>query len=123
METVIKANQKRQIILFNVKLLKGKHTIFSIRKEEEKMSLLHKNSHECANSYLDLFEVPPTQMGLEASKIVEHQPISSITSNGPIEFSILGSDDDYLDASQIYLYFQKKHVSEKVKQKTWLILL
>jgi hypothetical protein len=72
------------------------------------MSVLHKDSYECANSDLDLFLVPPTQTSLETAKLVEHQPIAAITQSGPIEFNIIGSDDDYMDLSQTYLYLKAR---------------
>lgn len=86
-------------------------------KNKIKMSFINKYSNECANSDLDLFSVPPTQTSLESAKIVEYQPIASITNNGPIEFSVTGSDEDYVDASQIFLYLLtsiKKNKTEAV---------
>ena len=69
------------------------------------MSFLHKQSYECTKTELDLFEVPPTQISLEAVRIVEYFPIASID-NGPIEFFISGSSEEYIDLSQTFLYVQ-----------------
>jgi hypothetical protein len=71
------------------------------------MSFLHKQSYECSKTELDLFEVPPTQVSFEAARIVEYYPISVID-NGPIEFFISGSSDEYIDLSQTFLYIKAK---------------
>ena len=68
------------------------------------MSFLHKQSYECTKTELDLFEVPPTQIYLEAARIVEYFPIASID-NGPIEFFISGSSEEYIDLSQTFYMF------------------
>ena len=67
------------------------------------MSFLHKQSYECSKSELDLFQVPPTQISFEAARIVDYHPIANIE-NGPIEFFISGSSDEYIDLSQTFLY-------------------
>ena len=69
------------------------------------MSFLHKQSYECSKTELDLFEVPPTQVSFEAARIVEYYPIS-VADNGPIEFFISGSSDEYIDLSQTFLYIK-----------------
>ena len=66
------------------------------------MSFLTKHSNECASCELDLFTVPPTQTGIEYSRMVEHSPISKGT-DGPYEFKIAGAESYYLDLSQIYV--------------------
>jgi hypothetical protein len=71
------------------------------------MSFLQKQSYECSKTELDLFEVPPTQVSFEAARIVEYYPISVID-NGPIEFFISGSSDEYIDLSQTFLYIKAK---------------
>jgi len=71
------------------------------------MSFLHKQSYECSKTELDLFEVPPTQVSFEAARIVEYYPISVID-NGPIEFFISGSSDEYIDLSQTFLYIKAR---------------
>ena len=71
------------------------------------MSFLHKQSYECSKTELDLFEVPPTQVSFKAARIVEYYPIS-VVDNGPIEFFISGSSDEYIDLSQTFLYIKAK---------------
>jgi hypothetical protein len=71
------------------------------------MSFLHKQSYECTKSELDLFEVPPTQISFENARIVDYFPIANID-NGPIEFFISGSSDEYIDLSQTFLYIEGK---------------
>jgi len=79
------------------------------------MSFLHKQSYECTKSELDLFEVPPTQISFENARIIDYYPIANIE-NGPIEFFISGSSDEYIDLSQTYLYVEAqitKHEATK----------
>lgn len=71
------------------------------------MALLHDRSVECVKTELDLFTVPFTQTSLEKSTFVEIPPISAIT-DGPIEFYVSGSSEDYLDLNDSYLYLRVK---------------
>lgn len=61
------------------------------------MSFLHASSNECLKSELHLFELPPTQTTLEASRYIQYKPISSLTDDSPIEFVIPGAGEEYLD--------------------------
>ena len=72
------------------------------------MAFVHRQSCEGVKSELDLFTVPPTQNCIVASHVVEHQPTASLDSGGPIEFSIPGSGDDYIDLANTTLHVQVK---------------
>ena len=72
------------------------------------MAFVHRQSCEGVKSELDLFTVPPTQNCIVASHVVEHQPTASLDSGGPIEFSIPGSGDDYIDLANTMLHVQVK---------------
>ncbi|ELT93030.1 hypothetical protein CAPTEDRAFT_210574 [Capitella teleta] len=72
------------------------------------MAYLHPMSCECLKSELDLFSMPPTQTSIIGGQWVEYQPLSSLSTAGPIEFSISGSGDDYVDFSQSWLYVAAK---------------
>ncbi|ELT89957.1 hypothetical protein CAPTEDRAFT_198372 [Capitella teleta] len=72
------------------------------------MAYLHPMSCECLKSELDLFSMLPTQTGIIGGQWVEYQPLSSLSTSGPIEFSISGSGDDYVDVSQSWLYVAAK---------------
>ena len=50
------------------------------------MNFVHSKSEECSKTELDLFSVPPTQVNLEKGLWVEHQPMSSVSTAGPITF-------------------------------------
>ena len=65
-------------------------------------------SCECAKSELDLFAVPPTQTSVEHGQWIQHHPIASVTDNGPIEFFISGSGDEYIDLANTQLYVRAK---------------
>ena len=53
---------------------------------------------------LDIFTVPPTQTSIETGSWVEYNPIASIADGSPIEFTVSGSGQDYLDAANTQLY-------------------
>ena len=72
------------------------------------MAFVHRQSCEGVKSELNLFTVPPTQNSIVDSRIVEHQPLASLDSGGPIEFLIPVSGDDYLDLANTMLHVQVK---------------
>ena len=72
------------------------------------MAFVHPQSCECVKSELDLFSVPPTQTSIESGGWVEYNPISSITDTTPIEFSVSGSGQDYIDLANTQLYVRAK---------------
>ena len=72
------------------------------------MAFVHRQSCEGVKTELDLFTVPPTQNSIIDNHVVEHQPMSSLDSGGPIEFLIPGSGDDYLDLANTMLHVQAK---------------
>ena len=74
------------------------------------MAFVHRQSCEGVKSELDIFAVPPTQTSIEDGRWVEHQPLSSLDSGGPIEFVIPGTGDAYLDLANTYLLIRAKVV-------------
>jgi len=52
----------------------------------------------------DLFTVPPTQTSIQQAEWVEYQPLTSILGTAPIEFSVIGSGEEYVDLSNVMLY-------------------
>ena len=62
-------------------------------------------------SELDLFAVPPTQTSIEEGGWIEHQPLTSLDSGGPIEFILPGTGDAYLDLANTYLLVRAKIVN------------
>ena len=60
---------------------------------------------------LDLFSLPPTQTSIEKSQWVEYHPIANISDGGPIEFSISGSGEEYIDLALTQLYVRVKVVN------------
>ena len=61
---------------------------------------------ECIKSELDLFSTPPLNTSMEKGNEVEFRPISTLTSEGPIEFNVSPTDEDYLDVGRTKLYLQ-----------------
>ena len=72
------------------------------------MAFVHPQSCECMKSELDIFTVPPTQTSIESGNWVEYNPIASIADGSPIEFTVSGSGQDYLDAANTQLYVKAK---------------
>ncbi|PIK33587.1 hypothetical protein BSL78_29602 [Apostichopus japonicus] len=68
------------------------------------MALVHNNSCECMKSELDLFTVPPTQTSIVKGNWIQYHPLTNITDTSPIQFSVQGSTEDYLDLSQTILH-------------------
>ena len=71
------------------------------------MSLIHPQSCDCVKSELDLFSVPMTQTSVEHGRFMEHGPISSLD-DGPIEFKISGSETEYLDLMNTFVFVKVK---------------
>lgn len=74
------------------------------------MAFVHHMSHECAKTETDIFTIPPTQTAIEGGSYVEYNPISSISHGSPIEFSVIGSGQDYIDLSNTQLYIKAQIV-------------
>ena len=75
------------------------------------MAFVHRPSCEGVKSELDLFAVPPTQTSIEEGGWIEHQPLTSLDSGGPIEFILPGTGDAYLDLANTYLLVRAKIVN------------
>lgn len=72
------------------------------------MSFLHGHSCECIKSELDLFALPSTQTSIENGLWIHYKPISSLADDGPIEFQVPGTGDDYMDLSHTLLHIKAK---------------
>ena len=67
-------------------------------------TLLHSESCPTVSSQLDLFNVPPSQTSLDDSYFIEYKPVSSLSANSAVEFSIPPDDEKYLDLENSYLH-------------------
>jgi hypothetical protein len=72
------------------------------------MAFINSHKQVTVNGELDLFSVPPTQEAVETGHSLSYRPISSITSNAPIEFCISNSGDEYIDLAHTLLYLKVK---------------
>ena len=72
------------------------------------MAVVSPRSCLCVKSDLDLFTVPPTQTSVEHGCTMDYHPVSMLTDNGPIEFSIPGSGEDYIDLTNTFLHLGVK---------------
>ena len=74
------------------------------------MAFVHRQSCEGVKSELDLFAVPLTQTSIEDGRWIEHQPLTSLDSGGPIEFILPGTGDASIDLANTYLLIRAKVV-------------
>ena len=72
------------------------------------MAFIHQQSCEGVKSELDIFAVPPTQTSIDEGQWMEHQPMTSLDSGGPIEFVVPGTGDAYIDLANTYLFVRAK---------------
>ena len=68
------------------------------------MASIHQQSCEGVKSELDLFAVPPTQTSINEGQWIEHQPMTSLDSGGPIEFVVPGTGYADIDLANTYLF-------------------
>ncbi|CAK1593954.1 unnamed protein product [Parnassius mnemosyne] len=63
-------------------------------------------------SELDLFALPSTQTSIENGLWIHYKPISSLGDDGPIEFQVPGTGDDYIDLSHTLLHIKAKVLNQ-----------
>lgn len=69
------------------------------------MSYIDAKSCNCTLSQLDLFSVLPTQTSIESSSYGEFCPLASLAdNNAPLDFTINGSGQDYVDLGNTQIY-------------------
>ena len=72
----------------------------------------------CSTSDLDLTTVPPVQAVVEDDYVVRTGPKSSLDGEGPLEFEVISSGNDWLDLSECYLNIKwkiRKHDGSQLK--------
>ena len=65
---------------------------------------------EVKNSALCLFDKPSVQTDFIRNQTVDYYPLTNVESGGPIEFTIPGSSEEYIDVNDIQLYILAKIV-------------
>ena len=63
---------------------------------------------EVKNSSLCLFDKPAVQTDFIKNQTVDYYPLSNVASGGPIEFTIPGSSEEYIDVNDIQIYILAK---------------
>lgn len=61
---------------------------------------------ECSKSELDIFSLPPVNVSMERGGYINYLPVSTITDQGPIEFNVNSSTDEYIDLGRTSLYLK-----------------
>ena len=67
----------------------------------------------CAKTELCIFDSAAPQVVIDSAVFEEIFPINSVTDGSDVEFSITGSDTEYLDLNDTLLYVQVKVVGLK----------
>lgn len=70
--------------------------------------VIHPKSAIAPHPQLELFAVPPTQVSIERDIDSEIRPLSSLSSNQPLEFIINSSVDEYINFAETYIYVKAK---------------
>ena len=63
---------------------------------------------EVKNSALCIFDKPAVQTDFIKNQTVDYYPLTNVSSGGPIEFTIPGSSEEYIDVNDINLYIVAK---------------
>lgn len=63
---------------------------------------------EVKNTALCIFDKPAVQTDFIKSQTVDYYPLTNVSSGGPIEFTIPGSSEEYIDVNDINLYIHAK---------------
>ena len=67
----------------------------------------------CTVNEIEIFDKFPKQVVLERGQWIDHHPINNVVNNeGPIEFQVNGSSDEFLDLNGSMLQLQLKLVNE-----------
>lgn len=74
------------------------------------MSFRHEGDDLVYGKELALFRVPPTNSGVEKVQWIEYRPISNAGDEGPLEFVITGSGNQYIDLQRTKLHVKIKVV-------------
>ena len=75
------------------------------------MAVVCPRSCLCVKNELDLFTVPSTQTSVEHVCTMDYHPASTLTDNGPIEFYLSGSGEDYIDLTNTFLHLGVKIIA------------
>lgn len=63
---------------------------------------------EVKNSALCLFDKPAVQTDILKNQVVDYYPLTNVSAGGPIEFTIPGSSEEYIDVNDINIYILAK---------------
>ena len=70
------------------------------------MNKIHELSSICTLADYDLFSVPPTQLTVEKNIVTEHRPISTLSPDSIIEFTVNSAIDEYIHLRETTLYMK-----------------
>ena len=76
------------------------------------MSLIHSNTEECMKSELELFSIPDTQTAIRDYHYIKYYPLTSLDRQGPLEFVVGKSSENYLDLNESILFLEFSILNE-----------
>jgi hypothetical protein len=79
------------------------------------MAFINKHKTISVKTELDLFAVPPTQTSVENGEYIVYRPQNPLSTEAPIEFTVTGSSEQYIDLAHTMLYLTAK-ISREVKR-------
>ena len=72
---------------------------------------------------MSIFQKSEIEFGIEKKQWVTYRPTGTLTDDGPIEFTILGTRTQYIDLKNSYLYIKAKIVDRDGKDFEGIPLL
>ena len=72
---------------------------------------------EVKNSALCIFDRPAVQTDFVSNTIADYYPLTNVSTGGPFEFIIPGSNDEYIDVNDIQLYILAKVTKADIKSR------
>jgi hypothetical protein len=72
------------------------------------MSVIHQDSAEGMNPELELFSLLMTQTNIDKTRHIKSYPTTSISSNNPIEFTLISGEDQVIDLNNMMLYTKSR---------------
>lgn len=63
---------------------------------------------ECSKAELELFTTPPVNVSMDRGEFTAYHPLSTISDDGPLEFTVPGTPEEYIDVGRTKLFVKLK---------------